>query len=95
MPEREHSCLAAHVHGSARVCVCTAVHAHVARTTARTHLHVPTWLHARVPPPHASSAALTRLPQRLTLKWWKYLRPLEVKLGPLANAVLAASAEKS
>lgn len=39
--------------------------------------------------------ALTWLPQRLMLKWWKYLRPLEVKLGPLVKAVLADSAEKS
>lgn len=29
------------------------------------------------------------------LKRWKYLRPLEVKLGPLVKAVLADRAEKS
>ena len=43
----------------------------------------------------AARRVLTWLPQRLMLKWWKYLRPLAVKLGPLVKAVPAASAEKS
>lgn len=64
-------------------CVCL-MHSHVFCMTSCINVTPPA-----VPP------TLTWLPQRLMLKWWKYLRPLEVKLGPLVKAVLADRAEKS